>query len=278
MKRFSPLTDPVWQAIKREAAAASEHIAIGVTALSYANYAYPARYTQAFFALSTGFERSVKLALLIDHAEQNNGKFLTYEELFKLGHKLNILFGLADSLANRLGSSRLDPTGFQQGIIDVLTLFATNRTRSYNLEFLTGRKETRQEKEPMAHWHRAVVEPILAEYYSEKHRSRDERRAQTIEHLMGPSAIVMQTAEDGSEIGDLYTGSMQTAKSDFTRPYVRLSVLQLARFLSCIFSKLTTRSYELRMEFIPHLSEFYGIFDSSDSYLKRRKCWSNYRP
>jgi hypothetical protein len=50
----------IWQAIAHEASLAAEHIGIGATAIGKANYA-DAYYAQAFFALTTGFERASKL-------------------------------------------------------------------------------------------------------------------------------------------------------------------------------------------------------------------------
>jgi hypothetical protein len=64
-----------WVALAREAGMASEHLAVGVEALSNANYAQHAYYNQAFFALSVGIERSGKLGLVVDHALNARGNF-----------------------------------------------------------------------------------------------------------------------------------------------------------------------------------------------------------
>jgi hypothetical protein len=249
-----------------------------VTALSYANYAAPALYAQAFFALSNGFERSIKLGLMVDHAQNNHGQFMSSRELFALGHKIDALFDRADELAIRLNVSAFHRSQVHQGIIEVLTLFADNRTRYYNLDLLAGRAGTETEQEPMAHWFKVVVEPLLAKHYSEERRHTDEARATLFDQMIGHSCMVIHTAEDGSQINDIFAGAMQSAKVDFARPYVRLAVLQLARFLASIFDALTTRSYGLRMEQIPHLSEFLALYNAPDKDLKSRKIWSTYRP
>jgi len=46
---------------------------ISATAIGKANYARLAYYAQAFFALTIGFERAGKLALVVDYAIQNGG-------------------------------------------------------------------------------------------------------------------------------------------------------------------------------------------------------------
>src|SRR6266480_3008787 len=64
-----------WQAVAREADVASEQMAIGSTALKKASYARPAYYGQVFFALSSGFERAAKLALMVDYAIDHAGTY-----------------------------------------------------------------------------------------------------------------------------------------------------------------------------------------------------------
>ena len=56
-----------WHALKREAELAAESMAIGATSLGNTNYVRLANYGQAFFSLSTGLERSAKLALCLEH-------------------------------------------------------------------------------------------------------------------------------------------------------------------------------------------------------------------
>jgi hypothetical protein len=94
-----------WEALAREAGIAAEHMAIGVTALGDANYAFPAYYGQAFFALTTGFERSCKLALVVDYAVQNNGTFPPESEFRRYRHNLRQLLDEADRISERLNSA-----------------------------------------------------------------------------------------------------------------------------------------------------------------------------
>src|SRR5690348_13098680 len=92
-----------WTALAREAGLAAEHIAIGTTALGRANYAAPAYYAQALFALSIGFERSIKLALVVDHALDNAGEFPQNEQIRAYGHDLRKLMRQAEAVATKHG-------------------------------------------------------------------------------------------------------------------------------------------------------------------------------
>ena len=93
---------PRWQAISQEAAIAAEHLCIGSTALSKANYAKHAYYGQAFFSLSIGLERAAKLSLAIDHATTHDGAYPTNAQLRQYGHNLHALLG--HSMESVIGS------------------------------------------------------------------------------------------------------------------------------------------------------------------------------
>ena len=90
---------PEWHALGREAELAGEQLALGVTALGRANHAQQGLYTQAFFALSIGFERPGKLILVADHAIENHRSWLTDNELKTVGHDISALFAAAEPIA-----------------------------------------------------------------------------------------------------------------------------------------------------------------------------------
>jgi hypothetical protein len=135
------MTDPdtIWRAITREASSAAEHMAIGATAIGRARHDRLSFYAQAFFALSVGFERSAKLGLAIDHA-LDQGEFPTRAQLRSYGHDLRRLLQAVEEIregrALALRHGGLPETSIHLAIGDVLTAFATNLTRYYNLEVL----------------------------------------------------------------------------------------------------------------------------------------------
>jgi hypothetical protein len=87
---------PKWRALGREAALASEHIALGVSALGRANHSQYAYYSEAFFALSVGLERSCKLGLVVDYALRNGGTFPRTPDVRAFGHDLERLLKRMD--------------------------------------------------------------------------------------------------------------------------------------------------------------------------------------
>ncbi len=269
-----------FQAISREAALAAAHIGIGVTALGNANYAEDAYYLQAFFALSIGFERTAKLALVIDHALDSKGTFPSHKIVRGFGHNLRDLLEQADRIAAKRNvpdpDERLPRHDIHKAIIDVLSDFASNVTRYYNLDFLTGDPRTAT-VDPVSQWHSSVTEPVIARHYTERARQRDEHRAQVADAMMSSFTSVVHTSETGAPIRSISAAILHGAATRTVRPFTRMYVLQIARFLGHLMSTLSFASYQSGLESIPHLSDFYRIFNNDDRYFRERKCWSIYR-
>ncbi len=271
----------MWQALAREAGLAAEHIAIGATALGKANYAQQAYYAQAFFALSIGFERAAKLALVVDHALNHSGSFPQPNTLRDYGHALNKLLERTDELAKQRGltviDERLPRTVIHEGIIKVLSDFASNVTRYYNLDLITGDPRAAKHDDPVRAWFDLVIVPILAAHFRPHHRSKREQNARLIEVLLADSALVRQHSERGEALDTIYEASMHTGVTEFARPYARMYVMQIARFLGRFLSELGYAAYKARLDTVPYLSEFFVIFNNSDEYFRRRRVWSIYR-
>ena len=270
----------IWQALAREAAIAAEHMAIGVTALSRANYAQHAYYGQAFFALSIGFERASKLALVVDHALNHGGQFPAHKVLRDYCHRLGDLLDNADKIAERRGltgtESRLPRSNIHDGIVGVLSDFASNLTRYYNLALVTGDPKAEHIVDPGRAWFERVTVPVLNAHYRRRERQRHESKATQIAELLNGIATVRFHSERGDELTSAYDASLLTGMTRFAIPYTRMYVMQIARFLGGLLSTLGYAGYQLGSPIIPHLSEFFAIFNNTDDYFRQRKRWSIY--
>lgn len=262
----------VWQALAGEAEMAAEHLGIGATALGRANYAEKGYYSQSFFALSVGFERACKLILVLDHA-LTSGDFPSERQVRRYGHDLSKLLDSADRVAERfqLAESRLPRTPIHQGIVITLSNFATNVTRYYNLDVLTGAPGVEEREDPIVEWVRRVTQPVLERHYTGWAERRHLDNAAAIEAVAGPYMAIRFFTEDGTLIDSAGAASMRTAETEYARRWERMYVLQLARFVGSLLGELGylgRASYE-----IPHLSEYFGIFRNSDRYFRERKTW-----
>jgi hypothetical protein len=266
-----------WQALAREAGSAAEHIAFGVTVLRRANYAQTAYYSQAFFSLSVGLERSCKLAMLLDYAIDHEGSFPANSVLRAYGHDLERLMTKAADINATRGFTNKPPTTLiHLSIIRTLSDFASNVTRYYNLEVLTGEAHARGRDDPISSWNEKVTKPILEAHYPESSRRRDEKNANALELLMGHMSRAFHSDEVGSPMITLYEQALNSARADFARRWERRYILQIARFIGRTIIDLTGTAQRRRMR-IPFLDEFYSIFDNDDSYFLERKTWSIYR-
>lgn len=266
-----------WRALAHEAGLAAEHLAIGATALGKANYAQPAYFSQAFFALSIGVERTCKLALVVDHHLAHGG-FPTSAQLRGYGHNLESLMTAVATMSARRGfkgeavSVPDDP--IHQAIVAVLTRFANNVTRYYNLEVISGSQHPTAPGDVVSEWHQRVTLPVLERHYPPRTRQRDQQMAEVMDDLIGDFSLVRHHRADGQSINSVKQAALEGTAGERARPWERMYVLQLARFLAAIMRELTHEAYDQRAEDVPHLSEFYAIFGNDDAYFRSRKTWT----
>jgi hypothetical protein len=266
----------VFTALLRESGLIAEHLGIGATALGKASFGDAAAYySQAFFALSVGIERGAKLALSINAALNKDGDFLSGEDLRTYGHNLDRLLQAVEEIAKEreLSSQPRPDTEIHRGILATLTAFAMNVTRYYNLEVLAAGDARDPSSDPLAMWHTLVTQPVLRAHYTEANRNRDQARALATGASAGPHASVRSIAETGAPISSLADLTMRSAEAQVARPWERMYVLQLCRFLGTVIEELGKHAQAEGLP-VPFLREFFWIFRLSDRDFRVRKVWS----
>lgn len=118
----------------------------------------------------------------------------------------------------------------------------------------------------------------MEKHYAKRHQARHRRNAEVVSALMQDFTKVLHFSEDGDELNTVYAASLQTGTMKFAKPYVRMYVMQIARFLGNLLSELGYACYGSKINEVPHLPEFFAIFNNSDRYFFGRKTWSIYRP
>lgn len=272
--------DDIFNAIANEAEFGAEHIALGVRALGEANYRSIANYYQAFYSLSLGFERTSKLLIMIDKALKQEGQFPSEESIRDYGHNLIKLLNAIDSISvtRKLTSkwTRLPTDSIHNAIIAELNKFSDNVTRYYNIELLTNPKAKKRIKDPISSWYDNVTSQVLVKHLKQRSKQIIETKAELIGDMLSENTLSRTWNEKGEFVNNIYEESEWAQKGVFAKKYVRMYVLQIARFLSCIASELTYMSYKAGLEVIPDLIEIYGIFCNEDALLRRRKTWDIY--
>ena len=264
---------PAFQALSREMALANQIVGSGLTVIRDADLSKNGSYSEAFFNLSIGLERMGKLIFIIDHCYSNQGTFPTDKELRNFGHNLISIIQHAkkvrekyptnDSLAN------WDDSDIGAAILNCLSQFADG-TRYFNLDFITNGK-TKQSVDPVKLWYETVIKPVLNKHYSKEAREKDALQARIMGDLMRDISIVRFTAEDGRSINRFDDLTLHAHTGKIGNKWAQLYLLRIVRFLSVLLNDLGYKAYELRYDFIPHTSDFFGRFYNDDKYFKTRK-------
>lgn len=242
--------------------------------LGKANYAQQAYYYQAFFALSVGLERSSKLALAVDSGLRD-GRFPTDKEMRTHGHRLDTLIEAVGVVATVRGIDTEVPSSeINKAILAVLTDFADNVTRYYNLAALAGDSKVSGIVDPLQAWHEQVFAPVAAAHYGSQKPAVDQANAKAVAGLLVGSAAVLHHAETGDVLTDIEAASALTGATQAIQPWVRMYVLQFARFFYEVMSDLGFAAMRQGRADIPYLSEYYAIYCNDDAFFRSRKIWT----
>jgi hypothetical protein len=269
-----PLFSPRWNALAREAGIASHSISSGLEALRKANYADKGLYNHAFFGLSIGLERLLKLIVLIDFAILNGGTYPDDAYFRKLGHNIQLLYSEARIVHGRLSNPRgryeIPSSGLESDIIAFLARFATS-ARYYNLNFLAGKSQPPQTMDPIAEWATNIGSQILKKHYSKAMRERDRRNAAMIGAMMEGVSSVRHLSEEGTILDTVEDASLRTGENQIMQKYGTFYCAKIVRLPYMILYDLEYAAHAVHLDDVPALHEFFFPFLNEDAYLKSRK-------
>ena len=257
----------------REAELTTEMLGAGATQIGRANYATKGIYFQAFTSLSTGLERLGKLSLILDYYIETKGRFPPRDWLKKeKGHRILEIYGDVKCIVQKRSLSLnwlqdLD-SEIHSGILRVLSEFACG-DRYSNIDLIGGASAT----DSVSRWYETVDKPIFEHHVSAAKRRGIEERAKIIGAILQPYSMVLQTAEDGSQISSIESGSLRTGIWEAVAPYRQLYVLRIIRFWAEALVGLQHQAMIANRNDIPYLSEFFAHFFNDDEYLRTRKTW-----
>lgn len=260
----------------READISRHCLATGLASLCKANHMEHGLYNQAFFNLSIGLERLLKLIVVIDSALTSGGTYITAGALKSTyGHDLASLFDAAEAIRARRVA---DDDDFKWDIVDrdvaaailgVLSEFA-QATRYYNLDLLGGNGSPPKGRDPIEAWF-SEVGGRLEVTYGTRRRSRDERFAQFLGEALGDSSAVLQETEDGRAIRDLEDSSRHANLVAHVQREATFHGATIVRYLAEILAKLNRDCGPTGVIQLPFLWEFFAVYNNDDKYLKGRR-------
>lgn len=255
--------------LSRESSLAAMSIGQGLTLIRKYDFVKHGYGSQAFFMLSIGIERLLKLIIIYNYRRINNNQFPDNKILKKAGHDIKSMYDVAMQIALEIGEADLykplvsDP--IYTIIVDFLTDFAHN-SRYYNLDSLTGNPNNTDE--PVRSWNEKINKLIVERHYKDNPRKIAYKESLT--KIAQPHFIVSFNNEQGKEINNLKDFYIEGLTVDVKQKYSMFYVYCIARFLSNLL-------WNLDKNLFPLVSEYFKDFRiSDDSYVRRLKVWNPY--
>lgn len=268
---------PTWRPLLRESSLARNCLTSGLASLGKAHHMDKGLYSQAFFNISIGLERLMKLIYLVDHALRNGGSYPTQDEMrTRFRHDLVKLRMECAAIRERLGDEgerlrwELPDAEVSRRMVSVLAEFAT-QTRYYNLDYLVGAKSVG--RDPLEAWATEVGAYFLSDY-PDRLRRRDEQWAEDVECILGDSSAVLQEGMDGSTIRTLTDAVLTGRSGEWVQRRSTFHLATLVRELLDTLKVLNWRCGPGAVVELPDLCDGFQIFFNSDKYLKGRRTFA----
>lgn len=232
----------------------------------------------AFFQLTIGIERILKLVVITNHMLENNYIPPTDEELRKkYGHNIKATYLYALTVRNKWGHEKVvTPASgsVEEKMLDFLESFA-NKARYYNLRELNN---TTADPGPLGNWYSICKKTAIAEIGYVKL----DKDAERIMHQMDQAGLVGYSARFD------FDGHPMTLFDDYWRMHLIQKVAphlvwKMVQFITPLYNALRyiadeaidyENSHQLELPVIPHLYEFFVFSLATKSDSLRRKTWA----
>lgn len=245
----------------KESSLAATSISQGLTALRKAHFGDKGLYYQAFFLLTIGIERILKLTIIVKSLVEKD-KFPENEELKKFNHKLKDLFIYVSS-SLRPEDNFLNQNELFLPILEFLSNYASD-SRYYNLDTLSGKTHF---IDPLYQW--SSIQKIIRIKYCKV--SLSELDIAIIESLKDHS-LFMYRDESDKPISDSKKYILEAKYADKVQGY---SVLFVYKIIDYLILLLTECAYRKRM--LPEYREFFRLFQNeymTDLIIMKKKNWN----
>ncbi|EWH08380.1 hypothetical protein DS2_17602 [Catenovulum agarivorans DS-2] len=224
------------------------------------------------FELATGFERLMKIVLILDHKLNNKLKNPTNKELKAFGHNIKELYESCSELPENYGlRTRLKLCDKKSKIVSTLTEFAKG-SRYYNLDVLTNHSKN---EDPISLW-LSVIDDHIWSLRSDVRTKLQNDSIQVIDRS-GMSGKWQQNV-DGEWITkmDFYYLMSATEKAN---PHIVWSIIETLHPFHGVLRYQCNKLQELyaaqdKENEIPFMFEFFPFFLTPKNSALRKKQWA----
>jgi hypothetical protein len=231
----------------------------------------------AFFGLTVGFERLLKILILLDHWYRSR-KFLTDAELKVYCHDIEKLYAKVESLFGQYGVIRNDnlkPDEIDREILAFLSSFA-RRGRYYNLFTLSGSEGATN---PLGEW-----EDILREIYEkdipeEKQIPEPDENLILVDHVDGNGCIKLTRAGNTVQTQTEHNYDLQKMHIALPEMCWRLVKLlaPLKSLLISIHEQIREKDHGTDGELsVPYMDEFLEFVGEDKTSILESEDWPNF--
>lgn len=265
-----------FQLLIKEGNLAKSSLMAGLEYIAKSDYDIIGNYYLAFFQLSIGLERLMKIAFIIDYKIKNALRNPSDKELRKLGHNLIHSYEACKHMAieyDQSLSSWQQPLSMEYKVLVFLSNFAES-SRYYNLDKLVGGKST---EDPIVHWNKIQL-LIANKYISVKRQNIINNNA--ITHCDKLQLYGYELGRDGeyrTQVDITFLHSLLK----ISRGYSVWTIIKLLEPFYELFRSLISAAHteEDKMNIqetnVPFMYEFFPFFLCDKNTCIKRKRWIN---
>jgi hypothetical protein len=269
-----------WSLLEQEGLLAQACLCNGLTALQRANLGdKKGLFYSAFFELSIGFERLLKLGLILDHMTKNKLAPPPSKYIEGFRHDLIRLFGAARVVCTTRGLTFLDkfpPESLPIRLLDFLNRFADTRGRYSNINKLTSHKHQVAD-DPIVKWGE-IASRIMREQATPRERQRAQRNGQMASAAFGGAAVSLISNLNQKPM-DLAPLHVRASELDTAGKHAIYAMVTLIAALREVIDSLCNSAWQANpagrsgTSDLPNMKEYFEFAWADRQYVMRKRVW-----
>jgi hypothetical protein len=271
---------PTWFLLQQEGFLSQACLCNGLTALANANIGdKKGLYYSAFFELSIGLERMMKLIIILDHMAQNELAPPNSQTIEQYQHKLNALFKATYDICSARGLTSLQPfdgDSLPRVLLTFLDSFAHPGGRYANLNKLTGHRHQAL-ADPLVEWGRIATQ-IFAKQATASQRKTAKRSGYIARAAFGDAAASMISDLDQtySDVEGLFA---RASELETVGRHAIFALVCLIDALRNVLDEVTSNAMQVNRNFsqdvvgVPDMNEFFQFAWADKNYVMRKRRW-----
>lgn len=266
-----------WKLLEQEGYLAQSCLCNGLTALRKANIGdKKGLFYSAFFELAIGFERMMKLILIIDYMASNKLNFPEPKFIEKYQHKLNELFDATKLVCQQHNFDLVDILNSQELSVKILSFldkYSHPSGRYANINKLLGNKY-QNEQDPLLKWSE-LSQLVFDSCATNSEKSKAQELASKV---MGDSALSFIGDLDNKSLNvpDLHARASVLDSASRHAIYAIVVMIESLREVLGYVTETAQKAERLeggKLPSVPNMTEFFNFAWSDRKYVMRKKRW-----